>query len=94
MLLLFSLSTLLMVLYTTCLFLLLHKRFLKKNMLLVGLWYSREKPTMTTYLKPFVDSINELLEKGEMECPRLVCTQVIGVSMRKYFTECAWSIAQ
>ena len=44
---------------------------------------------MTTYLKPFVDSINELLEKGEMECPRLVCTQVIGVSMRKYFTLCA-----
>jgi len=26
---------------------------------------------MSTYLKPFVDSINELLEKGEMDRPSL-----------------------
>ncbi len=41
----------------------LNFRFLK-NMLLVGIWYSREKPTMTTFLKPFIDSVNSLLENG------------------------------
>jgi hypothetical protein len=41
-----------------------NQRFLRKNMLLGGMWYSKEKPTMTTFLKPILDEINMLYRKG------------------------------
>ena len=39
-------------------------RFLRKNMLLAGVWYSKDKPTMTTFLKPIIEEINELYVHG------------------------------
>ena len=33
-------------------------------MLLAGLWYSKQKPTMSTFLRPLVSELNELFEKG------------------------------
>ena len=40
-------------------------RFLRKNMILGALWFSKDKPTMTTYLKPLMASINELSYEGK-----------------------------
>ena len=39
-------------------------RFSKKNMILTGLWCSRDKPVMNMYLKPLIESVNELYSKG------------------------------
>ena len=39
-------------------------RYSKKNMLLCGLWYDSEKPTMTTYLYPLMSSLNNLFHQG------------------------------
>lgn len=33
-------------------------------MLLAGVWYSKDKPTMTTFLKPIVEEINSLYTQG------------------------------
>ena len=33
-------------------------------MLLGGLWYGKEKPIMTTFLKPLMDSLNSLYRQG------------------------------
>ena len=40
-------------------------RFSKRNMLLAGLWYSKEKPTMCTFLAPLVEEMNDLYVNGE-----------------------------
>jgi hypothetical protein len=42
------------------------QRFLRKNMLLAGIWYSKVKPTMTTFLKPIIEEINELYTHGNV----------------------------
>ena len=34
-------------------------------MLLAGLWYSKEKPTMNTFLTPLIDELNDLYENGK-----------------------------
>ena len=34
-------------------------------MLLAGLWYDNEKPTMTTFLYPLMSSVNRLFQQGE-----------------------------
>ena len=39
-------------------------RFNRKNLPLAGLWFDRAKPTMTTFLGPFVKELNLLLTKG------------------------------
>ena len=39
-------------------------RYSKQNMLLCGLWYDSEKPTMTTYLYPLMSSLNNLFHQG------------------------------
>ena len=39
-------------------------RFSKKNVLLAGIWFSRDKPTMTTYLAPVIPEINKLTSQG------------------------------
>ncbi len=40
-------------------------RFARHNMILAGLWYDTdEHPTMTTYLRPLMDSMNSLYEHG------------------------------
>ena len=39
-------------------------RFQKKNMILGVVWFSKDKPTMITYLKPLMASINELSYDG------------------------------
>jgi hypothetical protein len=40
-------------------------RFSKKNMMLVGLWCSDEKPPMNVFLRPLLDSLNELYVNGK-----------------------------
>ena len=40
-------------------------RFSRRNMLLAGLWYSKEKPTMNTFLLPLIEELNQLYEEGE-----------------------------
>ena len=39
-------------------------RFAKSNMILAGVWYSTEKPLMNVYLRPLIDSLNELSNTG------------------------------
>ena len=39
-------------------------RFSKKNMILAGLWFDDEKPTMSTFLHPLMLEMNRLYEKG------------------------------
>ena len=42
-------------------------RFSVRNILLCGVWYSRSKPdNMHTFLKPVIDSINDLYSKGKI----------------------------
>ena len=41
-------------------------RFSKRNMILAGLWYSRDKPTMTTFLRPLIDELNCLYKDGNV----------------------------
>ena len=36
----------------------------RKNMMLTGLWYGKDKPKMNTFLKPFTDELIDLHEKG------------------------------
>lgn len=40
-------------------------RFLKKNMILGALWFSPEKPTMSSFLRPLIDAVNDLYVNGE-----------------------------
>ena len=47
-------------------------RFQRKNMILGALWFSKDKPTMTTYLKPLMTSINELSYEGTYTCTKLI----------------------
>ena len=35
-------------------------------MLLAALWFSEEKPSMTTLLRPLVDEINEISKNGNV----------------------------
>lgn len=46
------------------LWLFLLTRFSKKNIILAGLWFSDSKPTMTTFLEPVIQEINNLSSKG------------------------------
>ena len=39
-------------------------RFAKKNMMLAGIWCSKEQPIMNVFLKPLVDSLNDLYKNG------------------------------
>ncbi len=41
-----------------------HVRFNKSNLILAGLWYGDVKPTMTTFLFPFLEEVNMLTTKG------------------------------
>ena len=41
-------------------------RFSKRNMILAGLWLSEDKPMMTSYLRPLMNEMNDLLVKGEL----------------------------
>lgn len=34
-------------------------------MILGGLWYSKDKPTMTTFLRPLIDDLNDLYVNGK-----------------------------
>ena len=47
-------------------------RFSKMYVLLCGLWYDREKPTMITYFRPLMNALNVLLERGK--CRNLLQT--------------------
>lgn len=49
------------------------RRFQRHNLLLAGLWYGPKKPTMTTFLAPFVKEINSLSSTGEFLCMCLLC---------------------
>lgn len=44
-----------------------NNRFSKKNKILSGIWCAKEKPTMNLFLKPLMDSMNELYFKGIMQ---------------------------
>lgn len=39
-------------------------RYSRKHILLGGLWFSKHKPTMATYLMPLIEKFNALLETG------------------------------
>lgn len=41
-------------------------RFSKKNIILAGLWCSREKPPMNVFLKPLIESLNDLFNNGNV----------------------------
>ena len=43
-------------------------RFQKNNLILAGLWYGDVKPTMTTYVAPFVKEVNALSSPGKPVC--------------------------
>lgn len=61
-----------------------HLRMKKENMLLAALWFGNQKPSMATFLKPFIDSMKILSngvqcfspDKGEFLCKGFVlaCT--------------------
>ena len=36
-------------------------------MILAGLWYDVDKPTMTTFLQPLLRDINHLFQNGKQE---------------------------
>ena len=62
-------------------------RFSKKNIILGGLWFSKEKPTMSTFMKPFVYKLNTLYHEGRYMCaccyvdqPFIKCNTGIDVS--------------
>jgi len=40
-------------------------RFSKQNLLLAGLWYAPEKPSMNMFFYPLVHSLNDLFKDGE-----------------------------
>lgn len=42
-------------------------RFSRKNMILAALWFSEQKPTMSTLLGPVMEELNDLLING-MNC--------------------------
>ena len=46
-------------------------RFNRKNLVLAGLWFSKEKPTMTTFLEPLIQDLNVLADKGVLLKPKL-----------------------
>lgn len=48
-------------------------RFSKQHMLLAGLWFDSQKPTMATFLHPLMNSLNDLYVKGM----RTFCTSKI-----------------
>ena len=39
-------------------------RFSRKNMILAALWFSEQKPTMSTYLGPLMEELNDLRING------------------------------
>lgn len=41
-------------------------RFLRKNMLLWGVWFGAEKPDMNTFLTPFVQDMKSLKQDGNI----------------------------
>lgn len=36
----------------------------RKYMIVAGIWFAQHKPTMTTFLKPFIDKVNALYRDG------------------------------
>jgi hypothetical protein len=50
-------------------------------MLLAGVWYSRDKPTMTTFLKPIIDEINELYVHGNVKYIPTYIIMYIGFTL-------------
>ena len=42
----------------------MHFRFSKHHLLLGGLWYGSDKPTMKTFLTPLIKSLNQLYDIG------------------------------
>lgn len=40
------------------------ERFSRRNMILAGLWFSKEKPTMTCFLRPLMEEMNALSIHG------------------------------
>lgn len=43
-------------------------RFDKRNMILAALWFSADKPTMTTFMRPLIDLFNDLYQNGKRAC--------------------------
>ena len=44
--------------------------------MLGGLWFSKDKPTMMTYLMPLMKKFNALYEAGELSCFNIVSTKL------------------
>ena len=56
-------------------------RFSKQHMLLAGLWFDTQKPTMSTFLSPLMISLNDLYLKG------ITATHYIIIMMYYYNTK-------
>ena len=50
-------------------------RFSRENMLLCGMWFDREKPSMTTFIKPIIEQINKLYLQGTVHVLHVVYLQ-------------------
>ena len=40
----------------------------KRYRILAGIWFGKEKPVMSVFLKPFVESMQDLHSNGEILC--------------------------
>lgn len=58
-----------------------HLRFLRKNILLWGVWFGPEKPKMNTFLSPFVQDMKALREEGK-------CFGFVLISLFFFFFNC------
>ena len=52
-------------------------RFQKRYMILGGIWFSEDKPTMNSFLKPIIDEINCLYSEGTV--PRFSIIMVCAI---------------
>ena len=68
-----------------------HLRFLRKNILLWGVWFGPEKPKMNTFLSPFVQDMKALREEGN--CFDFVCDCLVFFISKKVLIKMVWLIA-
>ena len=50
----------------SCIFF-IHVRFLKKNMLMLGIWQGKGKPPFHVYFEPFASEMVHLIDKGKVK---------------------------
>ena len=56
-------------------------------MILAGLWFDVDKPTMATFLQPLMQEMNELYEKGTIEILNFLC-YIMQIMPFKMYIQC------